>query len=1063
MSRLGSIEKGGYFPFPDQHLPALAGLFKPAGDGGRLLDPCAGEGRALKHLADAWGMTPYANEIDEGAAALCRDLFGWPQTVCGDLNTLRTTAASYPVIWCNPPYTQEMSGNEKRREFSYMKVSWQWLQPGGLMLWAIYAHHFSREAALWLGKRTDILEVWRVPGLHLDTYSQVVVVARQGTPPPDWQDSALALMQRVQAGDMPALTPQDARFSLPPQRPVRNFTFAPSEVTPEYMADALTQKGVHLSKAFTMLCEPEPIHQQVQPIVQPRGGQLGLMIAAGMLNGLILTDEQGKRFALRSIVEKVDDIIEREVLESGKVRETIRAAPKTTTSLLYESGKLDRVEGDEPLLKFIRAYKPALLKYIEKHFKPLYDFTWDDHLRTILAYPFRGKLYDTQKHVIAATVKAFQSKRAVLLSGEPGSGKTIMGATVAAALQRQMGPDQVIVVMAPPHLVPKWERELALAYPLTFIQSIATVDDVAAFMDKAAKHTPKTLKVAVLSRERAKLGEGWEPAVTWRKQYHRDEKGAFTLEVPSCPVCGCAVPDSDEYTPKEWLSRAPRRCENCKSALWQLKRTFSAPKPGEKLRNPRVGLAEWIAKRYPGRVYLYIADEVHELKGDTDQGEALMNLANAATKTLGMTGTLYGGTASSLHRLELIFNPRVRHLYPLSKANEWVHAMGVLERVVEHKDDAGKAGTYNTKAKIVQTPREVPGCSPRLVGEIIDHAIFVGLNDMGRAMPNYTELPMEVPPDTDVRREYYRAEDTLKSYLLECMRSGDNSALGMYLQAMLSWPSAPYRTEDCTHHILMQDGKRQSLVVHTLPGLGEDRIYAKEQWLIDVVQDELASKRGVAIFVRQSGLRDIQPRIVQILKQNIKRARPYILYSATPPEKREEVINNQVLSGTNILICNPKIVQTGLDLLAFPTIIFYEIDYSLYVTMQASRRAWRLTQNRPCVTYYPYYDGFMEERAIRLVGQKQAAAAMLYGEESGGLSSLTSGGGTLMKQLAKEIGEIAAPTTSLQTLFNRPDMMHHTDSAWHTAESDRAFSVQLTKPKPTLPTSTLIGTQTSLF
>jgi hypothetical protein len=47
MARLTSIERGGYYAFPDEHLPALASLFAPASNGGKLLDACAGEGRAL--------------------------------------------------------------------------------------------------------------------------------------------------------------------------------------------------------------------------------------------------------------------------------------------------------------------------------------------------------------------------------------------------------------------------------------------------------------------------------------------------------------------------------------------------------------------------------------------------------------------------------------------------------------------------------------------------------------------------------------------------------------------------------------------------------------------------------------------------------------------------------------------------------------------------------------------------------------------------------------------------------------------------------------------------------
>src|SRR5690606_34392007 len=124
--------------------------------------------------------------------------------------------------------------------------------------------------------------------------------------------------------------------------------------------------------------------------------------------------------------------------------------------------------------------------------------------------------------------------------------------------------------------------------------------------------------------------------------------------------------------------------------------------------------------------------------------------------------------------------------------------------------------------------------------------------------------------------------------------------------------------------------------VWAMPNLGEDRLYAKEQWLIDTVRSELAQGRKVGIFVEQSATRDIQPRLADLLTQHVPHARPFILYGKVDPKKREAVLEAQLKAGCNIFLANPKLVQTGLDLVAFPTLVFYETSYSLYVTIQAS-------------------------------------------------------------------------------------------------------------------------------
>jgi hypothetical protein len=43
--------------------------------------------------------------------------------------------------------------------------------------------------------------------------------------------------------------------------------------------------------------------------------------------------------------------------------------------------------------------------------------------------------------------------------------------------------------------------------------------------------------------------------------------------------------------------------------------------------------------------------------------------------------------------------------------------------------------------------------------------------------------------------------------------------------------------------------------------------------------------------------------------------------------------------GVQVFIAHPRLVETGLDLLLAPTIIFYESGYSLHTLRQASRRS----------------------------------------------------------------------------------------------------------------------------
>jgi len=1050
MTRLSSIERGGFYALPENHLPALASLFGPSAHGGRLLDPCAGEGVALRHLAEAWKLKPYANELDSIRAAECVRRFGPTQALQGDLYQLRASTGAFSAVWCNPPYTWDTTGNDKRREFGMLKHAWKWLQPDGFMLWCVYAHHITPEAAAYLANHASQVDIWRLPGLHLDTYVHVVVVARAGKPTGDPARRALKLVEQARSETLPELSLQPTPlYAFPAPLPRKTFLFTPKIITPEVALQGVREAGAQFAHGFASLLEPPPVSEDVRPVVRPRGRQLALILASGMFNGLVLDTEHG-RAAVRSTVESTETLVETEgdpeASDEETAREVFQTRPRVTITLLSASGEVTDLSGDSALVDFIKAYKPILMQYLDDHFRPLYGF---DHtsLAPILSHAKGGKLFPTQKHVIAACHKALMERRGVILVGEPGSGKSIMGATVAASLQTQMKPDQVVIIMCPPHLVEKWEREVKQAAPHVFVRILKTVDATRAFMDGAAQQPANVLKIGIISRETAKLGEGWEIAVNWRhvrlvrwaigaKPENTEGERIITLRKPLCPTCGASIEkEKDVPADVKWLERVPRFCPECRSALWSKTRTFSKPKSADSpVRNPRTPLAEYLAMAFPDRIYLAVIDELHECKSaSTDQGEAMMILANAATKTIGLTGTLYGGCASSLYSIEFVFNPRVRQRYPWGKVNEWVRDMGCLERVIEYKPQYDKAGVFSGKRRIEQKPREAPGCSPVLVSEIIDHCVFVGLSDMGKKMPDFEEIPVPIVPDADVEELYKEAKQTLSQYLFQCRLEGDASALGMYLQTLLSWPSAPYRAEACIHHKRLGRDSDQfmDIRVHAIPGLEDTRLYAKECWLIDTVRDELAQGRGVAIFCRQTGTRDIQPRIEALLKQHLPLAKPFILKGSVQADRREELLNRQVEAGVNVLICNPRLVQTGLDLLAFPTIIFFETDYSLYVMGQASRRAWRLIQDKPCKVYYPHYVGLMEQQAVELVGLKQQAAGLLYGEETGGLSTLnSSGGGSLLAELAAEMGQ-DREIADLSSLFARhAQQAAPTESAW---------------------------------
>ena len=105
------------------------------------------------------------------------------------------------------------------------------------------------------------------------------------------------------------------------------------------------------------------------------------------------------------------------------------------------------------------------------------------------------------------------------------------------------------------------------------------------------------------------------------------------------------------------------------------------------------------------------------------------------------------------------------------------------------------------------------------------------------------------------------------------------------------------------------------------------------------------------------------------------------------------------------MICHPKLVETGLDLLDFPTIIFYESGYSLHTLRQASRRSWRIGQRRPVRVKFLCYEGTMQTSCLRLMGKKLLVALTMEGKFAGeGLQSIDEDD-DMLSAMARELVE----------------------------------------------------------
>ncbi|HHN1806638.1 TPA: helicase-related protein, partial [Pseudomonas aeruginosa] len=416
---------------------------------------------------------------------------------------------------------------------------------------------------------------------------------------------------------------------------------------------------------------------------------------------------------------------------------------------------------------------------------------------------------------------------------------------------------------------------------------------------------------------------------------------------------------------------------------------------------------EFIKRQLPNGYFdLLVVDEGHEYKNSgSAQGQAMGVLAAKARKTVLLTGTLMGGYADDLFYLlfriltqrmiEDGYRPNARGSMAPA-AMSFMRDHGVLKDIYTERDgDSHK--TARGKKLSVRTVK-APGFGPKGIHRfVLPFTVFLKLKDIGgNVLPDYQEEFVDVPMAPEQASAYQRLAATLTAELRQALARRDTTLLGVVLNVLLAWPDCCFRPE-----IVKHPRSRDTLAF--VPAIfGDEQLMPKEQALVDLCLEEKAKGRKVLAYTVYSGTRDTTSRLKKVLEQSgLKVA---VLRASVDTARREDWILDQVDRGIDVLITNPELVKTGLDLLDFPTIAFLQTGYNVYTLQQAARRSWRIGQKHPVRVVFFGYAGSSQITCLQLMAKKIAVAQSTSGDvPESGLDSLNQDGDSVEMALARQL------------------------------------------------------------
>lgn len=503
----------------------------------------------------------------------------------------------------------------------------------------------------------------------------------------------------------------------------------------------------------------------------------------------------------------------------------------------------------------------------ETLFKP--DNDWHPRMHHLLRKPFQA-----QADAIQGAVETLRSYNHVMCIGEMGVGKTLIGAAVPYIMENGHPPR--VLVMCPGHLTRKWVREVRETVPGAQASIIKSLSDVLA-IDRHESH--RGLRYYVVSKERAKLSYAWRPAFILRRG------------IPVCPDCGATIVDRDGVQVDAAMLRHRKTwCSNCGAALWQADNT----------RFRRFSIADYVKRYLNGYFDFFICDEVHEMKGgSTAQGNAFGTLASACKRTIALTGTLLGGYASHMFHLQYRMNSHamVKEGFSYGSRMNFVNRYGVLEKVTKYYpgDDnvcsKGKTGTT--------VIREKPGVSPLIFSNhLMGSTVFLHLQDIALDLPELREDVVAVGMEEELAAAYKDLEHRIGSEMKRLLVSGSRRLLGTYLNTLLCYPDRPFGNEPVVD-------PANGNVIAEPANLPTDRLYPKEQELLNIIRAEISQGRKCFVYCTYTSTKDVTVRLREILAS--QGVLTEILRASVKPEQREEWLRQKVKEDVQVVSGTPRL------------------------------------------------------------------------------------------------------------------------------------------------------------
>lgn len=303
IGRLMNNVKMGFYPTDPEHVKLITrGIAFPDGVTTNLLDPCCGDGVALRLMATGNNCYAYGVELDELRAEEAQTRLH--RVAIGSYFSTRISHEVFHALFLNPPYLSVIgeNGRNTRDEKRFLVNSLSHLMMGGLLIYIIPYYRLTPDIARILCDNFQQISAYKFCGKEFKRFHQIAVLGIRKKREDGSKEAPTLLRQVEDADKIPELTQLPEKSYPLPDHPEKIPVFKGAVFNVPELARQLAA-----SDSFKKLLEQSPLDsQEKHPPLPLTVGQVGLIGGSGLINGLMPCDSP-HIIKGRSVKEKLTD------------------------------------------------------------------------------------------------------------------------------------------------------------------------------------------------------------------------------------------------------------------------------------------------------------------------------------------------------------------------------------------------------------------------------------------------------------------------------------------------------------------------------------------------------------------------------------------------------------------------------------------------------------------------------------------------------------------------------------------------------------------------------------